>query len=179
MPLALNWPKMAILNPEHLLEQADQFIGPPRAGPPRQVDLRRAISAAYYAIFHMVLTAAADEFVGASRRSTKEYGLVFRSVDHRTLKLVCQEVAKPSPTFRYAGYMPEYGFGPEFDAFVSILPELQESRHSADYDPLVRFRTSEAKSVVALAWAAMGGFKLAPAKSRKAFLVLLLFPPKR
>src|SRR3954454_4175598 len=39
---------LAILNPEHLFQQAEQLILPPAAGPPRQVNIRRAISAAYF-----------------------------------------------------------------------------------------------------------------------------------
>jgi hypothetical protein len=39
---------LAILNPEHLFEQAEKLVIPPPAGPPRQVDIRRAVSAAYY-----------------------------------------------------------------------------------------------------------------------------------
>jgi hypothetical protein len=50
---------MATLNPDHLLAQAERLIRAPPAGPPLQVDVRRAISAAYYSVFHAVLTAAA------------------------------------------------------------------------------------------------------------------------
>jgi hypothetical protein len=100
---------MAILNPEHLLQQAERLIQPPPAGPPRQVDLRRAISGAYY------------------------------------------------------------------DAF----PDLQEQRHSADYDPLQRFRTSDAKSVIGTSRGIITRLSAAPVQKRKAFLYLLLFPPRR
>jgi uncharacterized protein (UPF0332 family) len=54
---------VAILNPDQLFEQAEKLIAIP-AGRPRQVDIRRAISSAYYAIFHAIITAAADQFVG-------------------------------------------------------------------------------------------------------------------
>ena len=67
---------MATLNPDHLFEQADKLVVPPRAGPPRQVDLRRAISAAYYGIYHFCLTAAADEFVGVIHRATSRYAAI-------------------------------------------------------------------------------------------------------
>jgi hypothetical protein len=170
---------MAILNPEHLLAQADRLIQPPGAGPPRQVDLRRAISAAYYAAFHTALIAAADEFVGVTLRHTREYALVFRSVDHRGLKLVCEEVVKSTPKPGYAAYIPTGGFGAEIIDFADAFPNLQEQRHSADYDPLGRFRTSDAKSVIVTARAIIGRFRAASAADRKAFLFLLLFPPRR
>ena len=60
---------MAPLNPEHLFEQAEALVVPPEAGPPRQVDIRRSISAAYYGVSHAIAAAAADEFVGKTKRS--------------------------------------------------------------------------------------------------------------
>src|ERR1700691_675527 len=77
---------LAILNPEHLLEQANRLIAPPPAGPPRQVDVRRAISAAYYAVFHATLAAAADQLVGVTKRASSGYTLVYRSIDHKELR---------------------------------------------------------------------------------------------
>jgi hypothetical protein len=50
---------VAILNPDHLFEQANRLAVPFGPGSIRQVDVRRAISAAYYGLFHAVLTAAA------------------------------------------------------------------------------------------------------------------------
>src|ERR1700757_100666 len=73
---------VAILNPAHLFEQADKLIAPPPHGPPRQVDLRRAISSAYYGAFHAVLAAIANRFIGSTKQSTSLYSLVYRSVDH-------------------------------------------------------------------------------------------------
>jgi hypothetical protein len=49
---------MPPLDPEELLEQARRL-----AAEPTQADLRRAISAAYYGLFHFFLTAAADMIV--------------------------------------------------------------------------------------------------------------------
>lgn len=77
---------MAVLNPDHLLEQADRLLAPPGGGAPRQVDLRRAISNAYYSLFHAVLTDAADDFVGSTHRQSPRYALVYRSVDHKSLR---------------------------------------------------------------------------------------------
>jgi hypothetical protein len=85
---------VTILNPDHLFEQADKLISPPPAGPPRQVDLRRAISSSYYGLFHACLVAAADEFVGVTQRATSRYALVYRSIDHKTLREVCNEAKK-------------------------------------------------------------------------------------
>lgn len=109
---------MAILNPEHLFEQAERLIARPSAGAPRQVDLRRAISGAYYGVFHGALAGAADEFVGAVRRSTREYALVYRSVAHRCLRELCSEAKKAKLSAKYAVYAPN-GFGSDIQAFAA------------------------------------------------------------
>jgi hypothetical protein len=55
---------VSILSPEDLIAQAAKLIRPPPKGPPLQVDLRRAISAAYYGVFHATLIAVADTLIG-------------------------------------------------------------------------------------------------------------------
>src|SRR5262249_29408591 len=84
-----SWNSVAILNPDHLFEQADKLIAPPPHGPPRQVDLRRAISSAYYGVFHAVLAAVANSFIGSTKQSTSLYSLVYRSIDHHALRNLC------------------------------------------------------------------------------------------
>jgi hypothetical protein len=108
---------VATLNPDHLFEQADKLVVPSPAGPPRQVDLRRAISAAYYGVFHFCLTAAADEFVGVTQRATSRYALVYRSIDHKTFRDLCLEAKKPTPPAKFAPYVPTGGFGPNIQSF--------------------------------------------------------------
>ena len=169
---------MPIAEPEHLLDQAARLATPQGAGPPRQVDLRRAISAAYYAVFHTTLVAAADEFVGRTKRSSKLYALVYRSVDHRTLRDLCVEVKKPNLPARYARYVPASGFGRNIPAFAAAFVELQEKRHSADYDPLLRIRMADALLAIKTARTAVKRFAKAGARRRKTFLTMLLFPPR-
>ena len=169
---------MAVLNPDHLLDQAERLIIPPPAGPPRQVDLRRAISSAYYAVFHHILREAADEFVGVTRRSSRRYTLVYRSVDHRALRDLCLEVRKPTLTPKFLRHAPTVGFGPNIPAFASAVIELQEKRHAADYDPANRFKTSDAKLAIATARSAIRRYQKASPPRRQHFLTLLLFPPR-
>jgi hypothetical protein len=169
---------VAVLNPQHIFEQAEKLIVPPPAGPPRQVDIRRAISAAYYAVFHFVLAAAADEFIGSTKRNTPLYSLVYRSIDHRGLRDLCNESRKQHPGGKYQKYVPGNGFGPDIRNFADGLVELQERRHSADYDPSVCVKTSDALIAIAQARSAVNLFKNAEATERKTFLSLLLFSPR-
>src|SRR5271169_6918475 len=93
-------------DPEHLLDQADALMA---VIGERQTDLRRAISNAYYALFHLALTAAADMVAGADQRATPRYSLVYRSVDHSRLQALCSQIRKRSP--QNVALIPAGGFG--------------------------------------------------------------------
>ncbi len=122
---------MSVLNPNHLLDQADSLISATSAGAPRQVDIRRAISAAYYSVFHYVATMAADEFIGNTQRGTQIYTFVYRSIDHRFFKELCTEVKKTSLAARYRKYIISGSLGIDIIHFASAVPGLQEKRHTA------------------------------------------------
>ena len=129
-------------------------------------------------MFHYVLTKAADEYAGFVKRGTRNYALVYRSIDHRTLRELCLEAAKQTPSARYQRHLPVTGLGPRIRAFGIALVELQEKRHAADYDPAIRVKTSDAKLAIGTALSAMARFDRAGAEEQKAFLTLLLFPPR-
>jgi hypothetical protein len=168
---------VAVLNPNHLFEQANKLITI-QAGPPRQVDVRRAISAAYYATFHAAITAAADQFIGVTNRDTSRYGLVYRSVTHAWLRDLCKEVQKSALSNKFRPHAPSSGFGPNITSFAAAVVELQEKRHSADYDVMIRMNKSDAVLAISTAKAALRRFSNASKTRRLAFLSLLLFPPR-
>ena len=170
---------MAIFSPDHLFEQAERLIAPPPAGPPRQVDIRRAISAAYYAVFSHICSRAADHLIGRSRRNDPLYGLVHRAVDHRGLKRLCEDLHKSNPPPAYTAFVPQSGLGRDFSDFALALIGLQEDRHEADYDPMVRLQASDALVAIDSGRAAIKAFNGLPAETRRTFLTLLLFPPRR
>jgi hypothetical protein len=168
---------VAVLNPNHLFDQADKLITI-QVGPPRQVDIRRAISAAYYATFHATITAAADQFIGVTNRDTSRYGLVYRSVSHAWLRDLCKEVQKPNLPNRFRPHAPSDGFGPNITAFAAAVVELQEKRHAADYDVMIRMNKSDAVLAISTAKAALRRFNNASKARRLAFISVLLFPPR-
>lgn len=169
---------MTIPNADHLLALADRVIAPAGRGAPRQVDLRRAISSAYYSVFHEVLAAAADEFIGRSRRNEPAYTLAYRRVDHATLRDLCTDVQKTTLPSRYKRYEPDGGFPLELSQFAVFVIELQQRRHAADYDPMIRLKRSDAETAVSAARSALTRFRSAPPQSKRVFLALLLFPPR-
>lgn len=166
---------MAVLSNAHLFDQVEKLIVPPPAGPPRQVDVRRAISAAYYGVFHHVLTKAADEFVGVVNRATRNYAVVYRSISHTALSKMCQDIQKSTLPSKLAKVAPIDGFGTDIVAFAEFFPELQDKRHSADYDPFIRVKTADAKLALSSARSAVSHFDRAEPTQRKAFLTILVF----
>jgi hypothetical protein len=86
-------PHMANPDFNHLFEQADRLITPlPSESEPRQTDLRRAVSAAYYGVFHFMVTAAVDMFVGEANRGTAQYNFAHRTVTHAWLRELCDHL---------------------------------------------------------------------------------------
>ncbi len=169
---------MPVLNLDHLLEHADRLIAPPGRGAPRQADLRRAISNAYYGVFHAVVTEAVDHFVGRTQRQTPIYGLVYRSIEHKSLRGLCEDVKKETLPKKYSKYEPTGGFGQDLIALAAAVVDLQERRYLADYDPLFRVETSDAVLAVATGRMALARFGNANRARRTAFLSLLVFSPR-
>lgn len=139
------------------------------------MDLRRAISAAYYAVFHATLAAAADQYVGASKRTTSHYGLVYRSVDHKDISDVCLEVRRPQLSAKLSRYAPSGGFDADTKAYANAVTELKQRRDDADYNPLIRVKSSDAQLALRTAYSALHHLRTMQVASREAFLGLLLF----
>jgi hypothetical protein len=89
-------------------------------GKPRQTSLRRAISSAYYALFHALATLCAKELVGYSK-PWRVYAPIYRTLDHGRAK----DVFKRSLI----------GYSASITAIGQTFILLQERRHAADYDP--------------------------------------------
>lgn len=158
---------MPPLNPEELLDQARLL-----AAQPRQADLRRSISSAYYGLFHFFLTAAADMIVGADKRNTPYHGLVYRSVEHRQLRAVSSYLSKSNPD--NLPMAPADGFGPIAEV-ARLAGNLLELRHKADYDPEYSCDSDEASVAVSDAQQAIDLFKTGTSDQQQTFLKLFLF----
>jgi uncharacterized protein (UPF0332 family) len=135
-----------------------------RASPrrPRQSDLKRSVSTAYYALFHALAKDAADLLVGVGPgRADKAWVHVYRGLEHGFAKNASKEV-------------PKLGFPDGILSCANEFIELQEVRHKADYDPRATFTRAEALEWVARAEAAIASLRAAPRRDRRAFAVQLL-----
>lgn len=164
--------------PDHLLDQAALLSNPKNRGAPRQADLRRAVSTAYYALFHAIMTALADEFIGRQRRNSNAYRLAYRLTDHKALRDLGSELGKTTPSARYQAHWPGGGFGIGMQDFAGKMVSLQKMRHAADYDPSHRETQTNAAQSVAAARSAISSFEAASGDERRLFLTMLAFPPR-
>lgn len=106
---------------DDLLEQAFHLAN--REDNPTQASLRRAVSTAYYALFHLLT----DETVGKWAVERQRSALA-RTIEHKAMKSVCDACVK---NFYSAG-QPESGV--QLKQVAETFAILQQRRHTADYD---------------------------------------------
>jgi len=120
-----------------LLEQASHLALRERKKP-KQASLRRAVSAAYYALFHLLIAEGARLLSPTNPAGLKI--LIGRAFNHGQMREVCSGFvegnAKPNsnripPATKALLTLPlDLNFVQVLQAFV----DLQEARHQADYD---------------------------------------------
>ena len=91
---------------------------------------------------------------------------------------MCVEATKAQLTAKYRKHASATGIGPAIQAFANGVVELQEMRHSADYDPVASFGRADARFAIASARRAIARFAEVSPVERRIFLTLLLFPPR-
>lgn len=116
-----------------LIAAAKLLAEHPRRGRPPEANLRRAISTAYYALFHCLAENCADTMVGGSgsRRSRDAWRQVYRSLQHGMARRRCSDKSSMQ------------NFPPEIISIATSFVEMQDLRHTADYDPLATIPTRD------------------------------------
>jgi len=147
------------MKPADLVATARRILRHSGAKRPRQTDLKRAMSTAYYAVFHQLCWNTADTFIGtkSAQRSTPAWRQAYRSVDHAFAKTQC----------RKSSVMEQ--FPQAIQDFANAFVELQIARHDADYDPLHRLARSEVSSEIDKAERVIQQFPSVPISDRRAF----------
>lgn len=121
---------MSAPDPRRLLEQAWHLVQ--RGRRPRQVDLRRAVSAAYYAVFHLLIRETVRSLVRSGDAHLR--ALLPRAFDHAAMAQACR-------TFVSGGKAPAildavYGnltIPKALETVAQAFIDLQKARHDADY----------------------------------------------
>jgi uncharacterized protein (UPF0332 family) len=113
-----------------LLIQADHLASK-ETRRPKQASLRRATSNAYYALFHF-LTSEASRLI-APNVDDQARNLILRWFDHAAMYSACQFFAAPALDGQL-GRLAGPSVSPEIQKVARFFRQLQQERHSADYD---------------------------------------------
>jgi hypothetical protein len=119
MPLAVE-----LLAQAHIIATVDPGI-------PSQANLRRATSAAYYAVFHLLISEAVATLVPAQPRGLRDK--VSRSFSHNEMQKICLAVVK-SNLFEKFDILFSSGISNDLRIVAERFSVLQQVRHEADYD---------------------------------------------
>ncbi len=128
-----------------LLDQAQQLARwDPRR--PKQVNLRRAVSSAYYALFHLLSS-------GTSALYAIEPGLaarINRTLNHGDMRKSSTMIGNDKLPKAVQSPRGGYTTPADLKTVASTFVKLQEVRHEADYDLTKTFRRQEVLDYVQL-----------------------------
>ncbi len=162
------------MSPAELLDVAKLLADFEAGAPASDSRVRRAISTAYYAVFHAALAAAAERFMGGDAKGSSGYGLLYRGFEHRRMKDICEAVTRTTPRAKYRAALGRVKLHPNLYTFCNEFVGLQQLRHLADYDPQATFFQEDALAAVASAKQAVAALNTAPPNERADLLALLL-----
>ena len=125
--------------------------------------MRRAVSTAYYAMFHALARLCANELIGGKHSKITSWGRVYRALDHKPAKIILQSAEATT-------------LSPVVAAFGQAFAVLQERRHQADYDPSpFRYYYNQTSALIELARSAIGNLDGLGPDERRVLATLLLF----
>ena len=160
------------MDPDDFIEIARYLTAESVAGDrgrPRQAWLRRAVSAAYYALFHAMARSCADALVGSTRanRSQAAWRQAYRALEHSHARNQCKNKT----------VMEKFPEG--IQSFGQTFIEMQEQRHAADYDPDPKLLRTDVKQLIDETAKAITEFDKTTPADRKAFAIYVLLRTRR
>ena len=152
------------MNPRHLIRIARQLASGAvggNQGRPRQAELRRAVSAAYYALFHALAHCCANRLAGPDRGGGA-WVQTYRALEHGHARNQCDNRAAMS------------AFPSEIQNFGRRFVFLQRQRQQADYSPSATFDRQRVMQLITEAEDAVTALDNAPATDRRSFAIHVL-----
>ena len=140
----------------HARELIGGQYGPPGSAPSETV-LRRALSSAYYGLFHRLTTAGSMPFAVGGEPLRFQ---ATRAFSHTAMRKVCDAYVR-SPARPFPTGLEKLSPNPPDKRLIGMalaFARLQEGRHSADYDFSVVIEPQYAAELVLLAETALADF---------------------
>ena len=157
-----------------LLEQAVR-LAKLDAKKPKQANLRRAISSAYYALFHLLVDEACRVQIGALHNQAPFRQVLGRAFVHGVMKDACKSFGGGTLKKGVAKGLPAgFAIPAEIRELAETFVDLQECRHLADYDLTERFKRSDVLSLINQVEGRIQAFtQLASSNEKRFFLACL------
>ena len=160
------------MSPERLLRLALRLAegahGTKR-GRPDPVELKRAVSTIYYALFHALAQCVADRLAGPTTiaRNRPAWVQAYRCLNHGSTRNQCnrKDEIKRFPS--------------EVQAFATMFVNMQKRRNEADYDPKASFARVQVVQWVHQAELAVANFNRVSTTELREFAVYVALPPRR
>ncbi len=148
------------MNPSELIAIARALVNGVIDGgarPASQTELRRAVSCAYYAMFHTLAASNADALAGALPDGQRSWAWrqAYRAADHRPTR---NKLSRASLGGRFPAAI--RAFGEQFAI-------AQQMRHSADYDPYEELQATTVAELINNAEAYIHAFAQTPDDIRR------------
>jgi hypothetical protein len=153
-----------------LLLTALKLLEDQSGDPASAADLRRAVSTAYYALFHFVVQSCVEILIPSSKRPlTRAKQQAFRSIDHRDVKNACIRSKDPS-----------YGAPQQAVQLADTFLDMNKHRERADYDPSASsdFHPKHVLDLIGECEEAIAEFSSADIDDRRAFAVQVCLKSK-
>ena len=160
------------MNPLELIALARALASGVIAGEPNsitQTELRRAVSCAYYSLFHTLAASNANTLIGASPADQQRWAWqqTYRAADHRPIrnKLTGTSLGNKFPR--------------EIHEFGIVFADAQRARHLADYDPRSEFSATTVFNLIDRVEQAINTFNQTPDDIRRDLAIHILTSIRR
>ena len=155
------------MNPLELIALARALINgvtADDAASPTPTELRRAVSCAYYAMFHTLAANNANNLGGASPADQQGWAWrqAYGAADHRPTR---NKLSRASLGGRFPRAIHLFG---------EVFTLAQQARHSADYDPHSEFLPTDVAGLIDKAEVAIADFNHAPDHIRRDLAIHIL-----
>ncbi len=144
-----------MIDPQELIDACYKLVPQPATVQPSKADMRRAISTAYYALFHALAASNADLIAGHPQSNLSSYAWerVYRRLDHgraqNNLRGILNRLSQTG------------------QSFARTFIDLNEQRNEADYNPNASITRYDTLNTISRAQTALGDFaQLSPEERR-------------
>jgi uncharacterized protein (UPF0332 family) len=147
---------------------------------PKQANLRRALSSAYYAVFHYLVHEACCVQMGTQHAQAPYRHALGRAFAHSVMKQACASFSGGTLKDAVIKGLPrdatgKYPIPKAIQNVAAAFAELQEKRHLADYDRSERFKRSDVLVLIEQAKDYVAAFSRLPVSDDKRFFLACLW----